>query len=199
MAINNHGSRGRLVQWKSARFVNFCLRGPQFETGHGFIFSDARVFTSRNKVWRKLPTYGHVNQPSRNLDLEKLYATFLLLYEEERSLGNWSYDVIRVRVMSYNLLRYSTHTILATWGGILRVIKPTAENQQRWLKSNASGQAIGKQKQRKRITGWLAGHTIHLETEEVTWIKKNTSFYRSGNLEILNLEINAKTLNLDTD
>ena len=26
--------------------------------------------------------------------------------------------------------------------------------------------------ERKRITGWLAGHTIHLETEEVSWIKK---------------------------
>ena len=139
-----------IVQWKSARFVNFRPRGPRLETRHGFIFLDARVFTSHTKVWRKLPTYGHVNQPSRNLDSEKLYATFLLLYEEERSLGNWSYDVIRVRVMSYNLLRYSTHTILATWGGILRVIKPTAENQQRWLKSNASGQEMGEQEARER-------------------------------------------------
>ena len=72
------------------------------------------------------------------------------LYEEERSLENWSYDVIRVRVTSYNLLRYSTHTIHATWGGILRVIKPTAENQQRWLKSNASGQEMGEQEARER-------------------------------------------------
>ena len=35
---------------------------------------------------------------------KKLYATNLLLYEEERSLGNWSYDVI----MSQSDVIYST-------------------------------------------------------------------------------------------
>ena len=44
-------------------------------------------------IGRVLP----ISQPR----LKKLYATTLLLYEEERSLGNWSYDVIRVRVTSY--------------------------------------------------------------------------------------------------
>ena len=44
-------------------------------------------------------------------------------------------------------------------------MKLTAGNQQRWLKSNASGQIWDRK--RKRITGWLAGHEIHLEIEDV--------------------------------
>ena len=35
-------------------------------------------------------------------------------------------------------------------------------------------------KKRKRTTGWLAGHTIHLEIEEVAWINKWSSDGKIG-------------------
>ena len=80
--------RGRLVQWKNVRFVKFRPRGPQFETcRRRFLF---RCFTHHISDGRF--NIGQVNQLTQPRS-EGLLPTKLLLYEEERSLGNWSYDV----------------------------------------------------------------------------------------------------------
>ena len=70
-------------------------------------------------------------------------------------------DVI---ILYYAILIYN-NTTLATWGGISTHLtdKSTAESlemtEEQCLRPSDGNK-------RKRITGWLAGHTIHLEIEE---------------------------------
>ena len=85
-------------------------------------------------------------------------GTYLQIGSMGRSFKRWASN-------HTTLLRNSTQTTLATWGGILRVIKLTAENQlDDW---RAMPRAKWWDNKRKRITGWLAGHEIHLEIEDV--------------------------------
>ena len=115
-----------------------------------WIYLFRREIYLAQKVWRKFPTYGHVNQ-SRNLEkgVNAIYwigkrSSILPLYEEERSLENRSYDV---SILGSGMMSYipTTQFYNKTWhkqpGAVsLRVMKLTAGNQQRWLKNNASGQ-----------------------------------------------------------
>ena len=102
-------SRGRLAQWKNVRFVIFRPRGPRFESRQGFFFSVANLFVKRIDGNLQHRT-SYIN--SRNLDLEKAVEN-VSTSEEERSLENWSYDVIMSQSdVIYTLLRYSTHTTL---------------------------------------------------------------------------------------
>ena len=91
-----------------------CASRPWFETRRGFLSFQTREFLRLAlKFDGEFPTYGHVNQ-LRSLEFEKTVATNLLLYEEERSLENRSYDVI----MSQSDVIYSTtqhYTNLATY------------------------------------------------------------------------------------
>ena len=100
--------RGRLAQWKTVRFVNF-VRGDR-----GSIPAKGDSFQTRinsqvclTETFRHLDGFFQSTQPR----LEKAVAAYLLS-EEERSLGNWSYDVTAVGTMtSYTLLRNSTTTL----------------------------------------------------------------------------------------
>ena len=116
------------------------------------------------KVWRKLPTYGHVNQ-SCNLKkgVNAIYwigkRSFILsLYEEERSLENRSYDVsiLGSGMTSYihttqfynkldtsNLERY----LYVLWSLRLET------NRDDW---RAMPQAKIRDRKRKRNTGWTS-------------------------------------------
>ena len=103
-------SRGRLAQWQSVRFVNSFTRGPRFESRRGFFFSVANLFVKRiDSNLQQSDELHQLTQPCSRKAVENGSTKS----EEERSLGNWSYDVIRDRVTSYTLLRNST-TILAT-------------------------------------------------------------------------------------
>ena len=77
--------------------------------------------------------------------------------------GQWGH------ILYYAILHYSTNTIQATCDGISTSL--TIRRRQEMNEEQCHRPSDGKW--RKRITGWLAGHTIHLETEEVACMKRN--------------------------
>ena len=107
LMINVGNGRGRLVQWKNTRFVKIFVRGDRGSIpAERSFFSDHKtrlcLMEIPNTIGRVLP----ITQPwSRKISC----CDNLLLYEEERSLGNWSYDVIlESGTTSHTLLRNST-------------------------------------------------------------------------------------------
>ena len=101
------------------------------------------------------------------------------MYEEERSLGNWSYDVIRVRVASYIIYYDILHTQFMQPEAVSYAFKLTAGTnrmtEEQCLRPSDRESCITQQ-ERKRTTGWLAGHEIHLEIEDVLDKIKSLSF-----------------------
>ena len=167
-------SRGRLAQWKTVRFVIFVQGDCGSNLAEDFSFQTrsfvsfcfeffAQMFDGNLQHWM---SYINLTQPR-----SKAVATSLLS-EEERSLGNWSYDVMSWtwrHIIYYAILQYILQkSIQATCGGISKGL--TIRRRQEMTEEQCH-RPKRREKWRKRITGWLAGHTIHLETEEVTWIK----------------------------
>ena len=74
-------SRGRLAQWKNARFVKFRPRGPRFETRRREVFSDRFAqFISDGRL-----NVSDKSINSRNLDLGMAVRGNQPLCERERS------------------------------------------------------------------------------------------------------------------
>ena len=65
----------------------FRPRGPRFDPRQGSFFSDRETQLSLTET----PTFGRVLPINATLTRTAVAAP--LLSEEERSLGNWSYDV----------------------------------------------------------------------------------------------------------
>ena len=73
--------RGRLAQWKNARFVKFRPRGPRFETRRREVFSDRFAqFISDGRL-----NVSDKSINSRNLDLGMAVRGNQPLCERERS------------------------------------------------------------------------------------------------------------------
>ena len=100
-------SRGRLAQWLSVRFVKFVLQGTAVRISlKDFTFQSRIYFAERIDGNLQLSDVLHrISQP-----IEQTAVATIFTSEEERSLGNWSYDVniLGSGMTSYTLLRNST-------------------------------------------------------------------------------------------
>ena len=99
--------RGRLAQWLSVRFVKFVLQGTAVRIlPKDFTFQSLIHFAKRIDGNLQLSDVLHrISQP-----IEQTAVATISTSEEERSLGNWSYDVniLGSGMTSYTLLRNST-------------------------------------------------------------------------------------------
>ena len=84
-------SQGRLVQWKNTRFVIFRL-GADRGSKHAVDLSFQTRDLSRTQGLTETSDIGHANQITQPRP-RRSCCDNLLLYEEEPSLGNSSYDI----------------------------------------------------------------------------------------------------------
>ena len=99
--------RGQLAQWLSVHFVKFVLQGTAVRISpKDFTFQSRIYFAKRIDGNLQLSDVLHrISQP-----IEQTAVATISTSEEERSLGNWSYDVniLGSGMTSYTLLRNST-------------------------------------------------------------------------------------------
>ena len=87
---------------------------------------------------------GPMTSPLSNVDDDVIYFTtqfYTIYYNETSNLRQYLYELNHMR--RQEMTEEQCH-------------RPSDRDAER---------------KRKRTTGWLAGHTIHLEIEEVIWIK----------------------------
>ena len=83
---------------------------------------------------------------------------------------NWPYDV-DLRVWNDVILLYYAILLKRKTSNLRRYLYELNHTAESLEMTEEQCHRPSDGNKRKRITGWLAGHTIHLEIEEVSWIK----------------------------